>query len=404
MRSLHGLPSWLLLIGAMTAVGPVTIDMYLPGFPAIERDFGEQGVEKTMSAYLIGIAIGQLVYGPLSDRFGRKPPLYAGFTLYALGSLGCTLAPNMTILMLMRVLQALGACGGMVIGRAIIRDRCEPHEAARAFSILMAIVSLGPILAPSIGGIVVTAFGWRAVFVFQMLLAGLLLAAMHFVLTESRDPAAAKPLSMPAVAVDYHSLIRDRAFLGYTLAGAFGMAALFAYVTGAPAVLIERYGLSAQQFGWLLGVNGFAFMAASRINIVALRKQTPAELLAKAVWVPALIGALLTALTFAFAVPLWIFVGLQLAFFVSVARVTPHAAALGLGPYGHIAGAASAMMGALQSLIPMLVGFVLAAFHDGRPSTLAVMMTIGAIGGGLSYEWGKRGKGHELRATGHGQK
>src|SRR5690606_32514136 len=143
MRSLHGLPSWLLLIGAMTAVGPVTIDMYLPGFPAIERDFGEQGVEKTMSAYLIGIAIGQLVYGPLSDRFGRKPPLYAGFTLYALGSLGCTLAPNMTILMLMRVLQALGACGGMVIGRAIIRDRCEPHEAARAFSILMAIVSLG---------------------------------------------------------------------------------------------------------------------------------------------------------------------------------------------------------------------------------------------------------------------
>lgn len=380
----------MLLIGAMTAVGPVTIDMYLPGFPAIEREFATQGVEKTMSAYLIGIALGQLIYGPISDRFGRKPPLYAGFALYAIGSVGCVLASSMSMLMNMRVLQALGACGGMVIGRAIIRDRCEPHEAARAFSLLMAIVSLGPILAPSMGGLVVTAFGWRGVFVFQAALALLLMLSMHLVLTETRDPTSARPLSVPAVAVDYHTLIRDRAFIGYTLAGAFGMAALFAYVTGAPAVLIERYGLTAQQFGWLLGVNGFAFMAASRLNIVALRHKTPAELLASAAWVPAGIGILLSALTLAFDVPLWLFVALQLLFFVGVARVTPHAAALGLGPYSHIAGAASAMMGALQSIIPMLVGFALAYLHDGEPSTLAIMMTLGAFGTGLAYEWGHR--------------
>lgn len=390
MLSSHKLPSWLLLIGAMTAVGPVTIDMYLPGFPAIEREFATQGVEKTMSAYLIGIALGQLVYGPISDRFGRKPPLYAGFALYALGSLGCMIASSMEMLMSMRVLQALGACGGMVIGRAIIRDRCEPHEAARAFSMLMAIVSLGPILAPSMGGIVVTVFGWRGVFVFQALLAVLLVIAMHFVLTETRDPSSVRPLSVPAVAIDYHTLIRDPAFIGYTLAGAFGMASLFAYVTGAPAVLIERYGLSPQQFGWLLGVNGFAFMAASRLNIVALRKKTPSQLLARAVWVPAGVGLALCALTLAFDVPLWLFVAFQLSFFVGVARVTPHAAALGLGPYSHIAGAASAMMGALQSTIPMLVGFVLAYFNDGEPSTLAILMTIGALGGGIAYEWGRR--------------
>lgn len=374
----------------MTAVGPVTIDMYLPGFPAIEREFATQGVEKTMSAYLIGIALGQLIYGPISDRFGRKPPLYAGFALYALGSLGCVFASSMSMLMSMRVLQALGACGGMVIGRAIIRDRCEPHEAARAFSLLMAIVSLGPILAPSMGGIVVTAFGWRGVFVFQVALAFLLMLSMHFVLTETRDSTSVRPLSVPAVAVDYHTLIRDRAFIGYTLAGAFGMAALFAYVTGAPAVLIERYGLTAQQFGWLLGVNGFAFMAASRLNIVALRKKTPSELLASAAWVPTGVGIVLSALTLAFDVPLWLFVALQLSFFVAVARVTPHAAALGLGPYSHIAGAASAMMGALQSIVPMLVGFALAYFHDGEPSTLAIMMTLGGLGTGVAYEWGKR--------------
>ena len=374
----------------MTAVGPVSIDMYLPGFPAIEREFAEQGIEKTMSAYLIGIALGQLIYGPLSDRFGRKPPLYAGFVLYALGSIGCTLATDMSTLMLMRVLQALGACGGMVIGRAIIRDRCEPHEAARAFSILMAIVSLGPILAPSVGGLVVTGFGWRGVFVFQMLFGLLLLTAMHFVLTESRHPSAVVPLSVPAIALNYHSLVRDRAFVGYTLAGAFGMASLFAYVTGAPAVLIENYGLSAQQFGWLLGANGFAFMAASRLNIVALRHQTPAKLLARAVWVPVLVGLVLVAITLVMRIPLWLFVALQLMFFVSVARVTPHAAALGLAAYPHIAGAASAMMGALQSVVPMLVGFALAYFNNGEPTTLALMMTAGALGAGASYEWGKR--------------
>lgn len=374
----------------MTAVGPVTIDMYLPGFPAIEHEFATQGVEKTMSAYLIGIALGQLIYGPLSDRFGRKPPLYASFALYALGSIGCMLSSSMSMLMGMRVLQALGACGGMVIGRAIVRDRCEPHEAARAFSLLMAIVSLGPILAPSVGGIVVTVSGWRAVFGFQAILAVILMASMHLVLTESRDARSVRPLSVPGVAIDYHTLIRDRAFIGYTLSGAFGMAALFAYVTGAPAVLIERYGLSAQQFGWLLGVNGFTFMAASRLNIVALRKQTPAQLLARAVWVPAVIGFGLTALTLVFDVPLWLFVALQLAFFVAVARITPHASALGLGPYSHIAGAASAMMGALQATIPMLVGFALAYLHDGEPSTLAILMTIGAIGSGLAYEWGMR--------------
>jgi DHA1 family bicyclomycin/chloramphenicol resistance-like MFS transporter len=384
------LPSWLLLIGAMTAVGPVTIDMYLPGFPAIEGEFGEQGVEKTMSAYLIGIALGQLFYGPISDRFGRKPPLYAGFLLYALGSLGCMAAASMSMLMGMRFLQALGACGGMVIGRAIIRDRCEPQEAARAFSLLMAIVSLGPILAPSAGGLIVTAFGWRGVFVFQVLFGLGLLIAMHLVLTESRDPATVKPISVTAVAVDYHSLMRDRAFVGYTLVGAFGVAALFVYVTGAPAVLIEGYGLSAQQFGGLLAANGLAFMAASRINIVALRKRTPAQLLARNAWIPAFVGAALVVCTLVFHVPLWLFVVVQLLFFVSIARVTPHSAALSLAPYAHIAGSASAMMGALQSVIPMMVGFALAVFNDGKPETLAIMMTIGALGVGISYECARR--------------
>ncbi len=140
-----------MLVGAMTAVGPVSIDMYLPGFPAIEREFAARGVEVTMAAFIIGIAVGQLFYGPISDRFGRKPPLYVGFSVYAIGALGCAFAVNMTMLMVMRVVQALGGCAGLVIGRAIVRDRCEPHEAARAFTTLMMIVALGPVIAPAVG-------------------------------------------------------------------------------------------------------------------------------------------------------------------------------------------------------------------------------------------------------------
>ena len=155
-------PGWLILVAAMSAVGPVSIDMYLPGFPSIVRDFNERGVEATMAAYLVGLALGQLVYGPISDRFGRKPPLYFGFALYAIGSLGCALSQSMTMLILMRILQALGGCAGLVISRAIVRDRCEPHEAARVFSTLMMIVALGPVLAPAVGGMIVTLFGWRA--------------------------------------------------------------------------------------------------------------------------------------------------------------------------------------------------------------------------------------------------
>ncbi|RPH50052.1 MAG: Bcr/CflA family efflux MFS transporter, partial [Lysobacterales bacterium] len=243
-------PGWLMLVAAMTAVGPVSIDMYLPGFRAIESEFGQRGVEGTMAAYLLGVAFGQLFYGPLSDCFGRKAPLYAGFALYSIGALGCALASSMSMLTLARVVQALGGCAGMVIGRAIVRDRSELNEAARAFSTLAMIVALGPLAAPAAGGMVVTAFGWRATFVVQAALGVALLIAMHWVLTESRDRGAASPLSVSTAVRGYGRLLRDRALVGYTLIGAFGMGAMFSYVTGAPTVLTERYALSPQQFGW----------------------------------------------------------------------------------------------------------------------------------------------------------
>lgn len=384
---MKGVPRWLLLVAALAAVGPVSIDMYLPGFPAIEREFGVRGVETTMAAYLVGIAVSQLFYGPISDRFGRKPPLYFGFALYAIGAAGCALAGSMPALTLLRVVQALGGSSGFVIGRAIVRDRCEPHEAARAFSLLMMIVALGPVFAPVAGGFVVTHFGWRATFVFQTALGLALFAATHFLLRESRPESTVKPLNLANVLRTYVRLGKDRLLVGYSLVGGFGMGALFSYVTGAPTVLTHRYDLSPQQFGALIGLNGLAFMTASRLNMIALRTMSPRDVLARYVWMPLVIGVALLTLTSLWPIPLWMLVALQLSFFVTVGRVTPHVAALALAPHGAEAGAASALMGALQSALAMAAGFAVATFNDGTVSTLAAIMTAGGALALGSYFW-----------------
>jgi MFS transporter, DHA1 family, multidrug resistance protein len=379
-------PRWLWLVAAMTAVGPISIDMYLPGFPDIEREFGVDGVENTMGAYLLGVALGQLVYGPVSDRFGRKPPLYAAFALYAIGALACALSVSLDMLTISRVVQALGGCAGMVIGRAIVRDRSDVSDAARAFSTLAMIVSVGPVIAPAGGGLVVAAFGWRATFVFQAALGVALLIAMHALLEEAAAPDAAHP-QQPSALRAYGALLRDRALVGYALVAGFGMGAMFGYVSGAPTVLIERYGLSAHAFGALIALNGGAFFIASRLNIRALRTSTPERVLRRYIWAPLALSGTLLLVCELTNPPLWAFSPLQLAFFVAVGCLNPNAFALALARHGAQAGAASALMGALQSVIAMASGFAVAHVNDGDPATLAALMTMGAAFMLTSYFW-----------------
>lgn len=384
------IPGWLVLVGAMSAVGPFTIDMYLPGFPDIERDLAEGGVERTMAAYLVGITVGQLVYGPVSDRFGRKPPLYFGFVLYVLGALGCAAAWSMNMLIVLRVAQALGACAGLVIGRAIVRDRCQPHEAARAFAMLMAIVALGPILAPVLGGWVVSAVGWRGVFVFQALLGVSLMIAMHFLLRESLPPSSAATLHPIEIARNYARLAKDPVLVGYSAVAGFGMGSMFAYVAGSPIVMSEVFQLTPDQFGWMLAVNGLAFMSASRWNVWSLSRRGPAEVLRSSIAGPVIIGTLFVALTFALALPLWAVIVLQLLYFVSTARIMPHTSALALASHGHEAGAASALMGSLQSLVATFAGIAVAVFNDGTLGTLSALMLGGATLAWVCHAWVRR--------------
>ncbi len=378
----------------MSVVGPLTIDMYLPGFPSIERDFGEQGVERTMAAYMIGIAVAQLFFGPISDRFGRKPPLYVGFFVYALGSLGCALSVNMTMLTLMRVVQALGGCAGFVIGRAIVRDRCQPHEAARAFSMLMLIFALGPMVAPVLGGAVVTAVGWRGTFYFQALFGTTILIALHFILSESRNPAEVKPLNLGGVLRDYWRLARDPILTGCSLIAGFGMGSMFAYVAGSPTIMANLYSLTPQQFGWQIGLNGIAFMSASRLNMIALRNAGPAELLAKGIWRPTVVSVFLVAASVFAGLPLWCMIVLQFCFFISVGLINPNVAALGLAPHGKEAGSASALMGSIQSAVAMLFGSAIAIFNDATLRPLTIIMAVGALCAWLSFFWVRRAQHH----------
>jgi DHA1 family bicyclomycin/chloramphenicol resistance-like MFS transporter len=387
--SARGVPGWLILVGAMSALGPFSIDMYLPGFPQIEREFGESGVERTMATYLFGIAVGQLVYGPLSDRFGRKPPLYIGLVLYAIGAFGCSLAVSLSMLMWMRVVQAIGACSPLVIGRAVVRDRCEPQDAAKAYATLMMIVSLGPIVAPTLGGWVITAFGWRAVFVFQGLGSIAIIVAMHSMLVESRDPAHVQPLHFGRVLGSYGRLLLDRRFLGYSGVGGFAMAGLLCYVTGSSIVMAQQYALTPQQFGWMIGMNGIAFMSASRWNIVSLRRSTPERVLAGAIWFPLFISVALAVASHVMRLPLWAVLIAQFGFFLAVGRANPNVAALALAPHARAAGTASALMGAVQSGLGMIAGVAVAMFSDGTVFMLATLMAAFAAASLASYLFAK---------------
>jgi DHA1 family bicyclomycin/chloramphenicol resistance-like MFS transporter len=389
--SSRGLPGWLILIAVMAGIGPVSIDLYLPAFPMIETEFGERGVERTMASYLIGLAVGQLLYGPISDRFGRKPPLYFGFIVYTVGAIGCALSTSMTMLMICRIVQALGACSGLAIGRAIVRDRCEPEQAARAFSTLMTIVSVAPILAPVAGGFIVASFGWRIVFFVQAALGVGILIGMHYLLTESRDPKHVRPLGIGSALRNYIDLFRDRGFIGHSLIGGFAMAALFCYVSGAPTILTRTYDISPEFFGLLIGCNGIAFMTASRLNMIALRKQKPATILRRFVWIPVFVGLALIGAAFVAGIPLAIVVALQFCFFVTTARVLPNVSALALADRARDAGAASALLGSLQSLAAMITGAAIAIFNNDTLLPLALLMTGSVALAALLHRWTLRG-------------
>jgi DHA1 family bicyclomycin/chloramphenicol resistance-like MFS transporter len=354
----------LILMGALQAFAPLSIDMYLPAMPEMEKVFhtSAAAVQITLVTFLAGFALGQSLYGPITDRFGRKPPLYVSLFVFIVSSAACALAPSIRWISAFRLLQAVGACGGSVMSRAMVRDLFPPAELRRVFSMLMLVLGVSPVIAPLFGSYLLIWFGWKAAFFAQAILGMLCLIGMHFRLPESLAHNARRPLDFSTIVSAYKQLFRDRTFLGASFVCGFSSAGTFAYIASAPFVFINLYKVPTERFGWLFGSVAAGMIAASQINgrmshrVPLWRVLRTANLFQLAAGVL----LLLTVLT-----GMGGLAGVYAGVFVYVAAqgfVFPNGSAIAMMRHGNIAGTASALLGTNQFMIAAvtttLLGFI----------------------------------------------
>jgi len=361
-----------IVLGLITAVGPFAIDMYLPALPSMGKTLGAStgAVQMSLMAYFVVIGICQLFYGPLSDIMGRKVPIYGGLIIFTVGSIGCALAPNIEILIGFRVIQAFGACAGMVIPRAIVRDLYTGHDATRLMSLLMLTVSISPILAPLTGSFVIAAFGWRGVFAVLTIAAVLALILAVTQLKETREDHHRADSTWRGAFSAYGLLLRDGEFIGLVLVGALGVASFFVYLGSASFVLINHYGLTPKLFSLCFALNAASFFGFSQLTGMLTQRyglppvvRLAAAGFALAMVVLALVFAMGIDNLFALMAPLFIGYGF-------LGLVIPTTAVLALEHHGAIAGTASALMGALQMIIGSAVMALAGLFANGLPQPM----------------------------------
>ncbi len=339
-----------LILGALTAVSPFSIDMYLPAFQQIATSLHTTvpKVSLSLSSYFIGMALGQLLYGPLLDRFGRKRPLYAGLVLYIIATIACILSHNVEMLIAYRLLQALGGCAAGVASVAMVRDFFPEQERAKVFSMLMLILSVSPLFAPTIGSLVAAAWGWQAVFVVLGIIMSLILLLVIFVLPEGHLPDATVSLRAQPIIQNFLSIFRTQQFFAYALSGAFSFAGLFVYLAGAPSIFMNTFGLTEKEFGLVFALLSIGVVGGGQVNI-QLTKRYKSEQIFKI----ALYTQVLTTLVFLpGAIMGWYgliaHIVLFFIFLSCIGLTYPNAASLALQPFQKNAGAAASLMGFLQ--------------------------------------------------------
>lgn len=382
---------FLLILGALSAFGPLAIDFYLPSFPTLAREFATdvEHVQLSLAAYFIGISLGQLFYGPIADRYGRRIPLLIGVALFTAASFACALAPSLDWLIAARFVQALGGCAGMVINRAVVRDLCDPLASAKVFSQLVLVMGLAPILAPLGGGLLLDTLGWPWIFHSLALFAGLCLLAVWLWLPETR-PQHMQPAPLSGAFGQYRALLGNASFMGYSLAGGVAMAGMFAYIAGSPFVFIELYGVPAEHYGWLFGSNAAGFVLMAQVNARLVRRGGPALWLRRMVLVYLSSGVCLLVLAALQLASLW---PLLIPMFICVASlgcVLPNATACAMAGQGPHAGSASGFLGSLQFTVAAAASALVAYLHDGTALPMALVIACcGAIATGCAW-WSRR--------------
>ena len=367
----------IVLLGSLTALGPFSIDMYLPGFPAIAKDLNTTvlKISLSLSSYFIGISAGQLLYGPLLDRFGRKKPLYIGLTVYILASAGCVFASSLDTLIALRFMQAIGSCAAAVASIAMVRDLFPVKENAKVFALLMLVVGVSPMVAPTLGGYVTVAWGWHSVFIILMGLGVLNLVASWLWLPDSYKPDTSLSLKPVPIIKNFLAVIKDPQFYTYAFSGALAFAGLFAYISGSPLVFIDIFKVSEEAYGWIFALLATGLIGSSQINTLLLRKYKSEQVIFAALSIQVFVVVFFLIGSVYNWFGLMETVILLFLFLSCLGFTNPNTSALSLAPFSKNAGSASALMGAVQMGLGALASFGVSMFEIRSAVPMVAIMT-----------------------------
>jgi DHA1 family bicyclomycin/chloramphenicol resistance-like MFS transporter len=367
----------ILILGALSTVTPFTIDMYLPAFSEIADDFNTSTAQVALSvtSYFIGLALGQIIYGPLLDRFGRKPPLYVGLTLYIIMTIGCTQATSIESLVVLRFIQALGGCVAWVAALSMVRDFFPISQSARIFSLLILVIGLSPLLAPTIGGFIAEALGWRMVFLVLALLTVSIMLVVIFFLPEGHQPDKTISLRAKPMILNFYSILRNPQFYTYALAGAFSFSTLFTYVAGSPVIFMEIFHVSPQAYGGIFALLSVGFVGGSQLNIYINKRYSSEQIFSVALATLVITSIVFLVGSFNDWYGLEATIGLFFIALTCLGLTNPNANALGLAPFTRNIGSASALLSFLQIGIAGLSSAGVGIFNSANSVPVASIMT-----------------------------
>ncbi len=387
-------PVWLpILLGFLSAIGPISTDMYLPAFPAIEASLGLKlgSAQVTLATWFLGLAIGQITQGSLADRFGRRAPLIIGTVIYTLANIGCAMAPDLLTLSVMRFIAAIGGSASMVIPRAVVRDLSEGHAAARMMSRLILVSGVAPILAPSLGGLLLDVATWRFIFWFSAIYGAISCVLVGVLLPDTLPPEMRVKQNFGQMVARYGQIITERSFLAHTMMGGAGMFAMFAYIGGAPSVFIESMHLSPRAFAVMFSSCAFFFILCSQLNPRLLQRVGPDRMLHAAARVFLVATIVLTAI--AFLTPYlrggtqwWMLLPPVMVMLGCQGFNMPNTTVGALQRHAAHAGTASALVGMIGFCLAAVSNLLVDQFGDGTARGLAVLALIGGIGANFA-DW-----------------
>lgn len=368
----------ILILGSLTALGPFSIDMYLPGFSGIAKDLNTTvaNVSMTLSSYFIGISAGQLLYGPLLDRFGRKKPLFIGLLVYIAASLGCVFVTNIDTFIGLRFIQAVGSCAATVASVSMVRDLFPVKDIPKVFSLLMLVVGLSPMLAPTIGGYVTADYGWHTVFFILMCMGIVILIAAQLVLPNTYLPDTSISLKPRAIITNFITILKEPQFYTYAFAGAIAFSGLFTYVAASPILFMDIFEVDAKTYGWIFAFMSLSFISASQLNSLLLRKFNSEQMIFGALISQSIIAILFLILVINNVLGLYGTIAMLFLFLACLGISNPNTAGLTLAPFARNAGSASALMGAIQLGLGAFVSFLVGVFVHNSVVPMVATMTV----------------------------